>query len=189
MRIISGTARGRTLRSPRGLGTRPTPDRVREALFSILGDVFAGRPVIDLFAGTGSLGLEALSRGASRAVFVEKNRDVAGLLARNAAACGFRESAEIINTPVARYLQRGDFPSGVSVVFADPPYGGEDGSFTLKALGKNAKPLHGSLVVLEHATARPPENPPEGLNLVDSRRYGDTSIAILEIEMSREEDP
>src|SRR4051794_21286152 len=101
MRIVAGTARGRPLEGPKAAGIRPTADRVRETLFNVLGQFLDGERVLDLFAGTGALSLEALSRGASSAVLVDRDRAAIGLCERNATSLGFRDRVELIESSVA----------------------------------------------------------------------------------------
>jgi 16S rRNA (guanine966-N2)-methyltransferase len=173
MRVIAGRYKGRRLTAPRGRGTRPTSDRVREALFSILGDV-DGMRVLDLFAGSGALGIEALSRGAAAAVFVESSRRAAGAIAANLRAVGDPAGEIRVESAVA-YLARGPELGTFDLVFADPPYSsatrmGERLSELLPAV------LHeGSLTVTESDKRAPLE---VALPLVDDRTYGDTRIAI-----------
>ena len=121
MRIIAGTARGRKLASPPGERTRPLLDRVREALFSILGDRVDGARVLDLYAGTGSIGLEALSRGAASCVFVERDRSALECLSANVAALGFGERSRIVRGRVEEQLERPP-EERYELVFFDPPY-------------------------------------------------------------------
>ena len=123
MRVVAGTCRGRRLQAPPGTTTRPTSDRARESVFNSLRslDPEAPRTVLDLFAGSGAMGIEALSRGAQRAVFVESDRVAATTIRTNLEACGFSTVAEVVVGPVERFL------AGSIVVFdlviADPPYG------------------------------------------------------------------
>jgi 16S rRNA (guanine966-N2)-methyltransferase len=118
MRVIAGSAKGRKLASPSGRGTRPTSDKVREAMFGMLGslDVIDGARVVDLFAGSGALGIEALSRGAAHATFVERERDAINVIERNLATTGFGDQAVIVRGDAAA------FDGSVDVAFADPPY-------------------------------------------------------------------
>ena len=121
MRVIAGEAKGRTLVVPRGGGTRSATDRIRETLFAILEPELEGARVLDLFAGAGTLGIEALSRGAARATFVERGGEAVKALRRNLAATGFRERSEVVVANVIGYLDgqpRGPF----DVVFCDPPF-------------------------------------------------------------------
>ncbi|MDR3277363.1 MAG: 16S rRNA (guanine(966)-N(2))-methyltransferase RsmD [Oscillospiraceae bacterium] len=119
MRVISGSARGRKLKEPRGDDIRPTGDLVKEAVFNIIQFDVEGRRVLDLFAGTGQLGIEALSRGAARAVFVDESRDALALVRENLQATGFSDGAEVVRGGALPYLDRRE---RFDVVFLDPPY-------------------------------------------------------------------
>jgi 16S rRNA (guanine966-N2)-methyltransferase len=123
MRIIAGQRRGQKIAGPRGDRTRPTSDLVRESLFNILGATVAGRMVVDLFAGTGAVGLEALSRGAARALFIESHRDNVALIRRNLATLRYEDRARVLAADAYRWARAlpplGDEPV---VVFLDPPY-------------------------------------------------------------------
>ncbi len=173
-RIIAGAARGRRLAAPRGLGTRPTSEKVRGAVFNVLGQFFDGGVVLDLYAGTGALALEALSRGCQRAVCVEADRMAADVVRRNAEACGFGDRVEILQAPVERAVGRlraSDF----DLVFIDPPYAlGPD--LALSAVG--AVTRSGGRVVAEHDAGRPPADAFGPLRLVDRRTWGDTGVSI-----------
>lgn len=120
MRIITGTARGRKLKELEGMETRPTTGKVKESLFNIIQFDVEGRNVLDLFAGTGQLGIEALSRGAARCTFVDLRKDAAVLIRENAALCGFTDQSEVRQTDYLAYLSgcRDKF----GLVFLDPPY-------------------------------------------------------------------
>lgn len=176
MRVIAGRWGGRTLRAPPGRATRPTSERVREALFSMLGEL-NGAAVLDLFAGTGALGIEALSRGAARAVFAERDRAALAALRGNLASLkAGRELAEVRATDALGALrtarERGET---YDLVFVDPPYGrarelGEALSHTLPALL-----APGARVVVEADRRTPAEL---ALPVVTERRYGDTTITI-----------
>lgn len=120
MRVITGTARGKRLITREGEAVRPTPERVKEALFSIIQFEIEGRRVLDLFAGSGQLGIEALSRGAREAVFVDSSRESAETVRKNVEACGFAPSAKIEQTDFAAYLMRAGEP--FDLAFLDPPY-------------------------------------------------------------------
>ncbi len=125
MRIIGGTHRGRRIETVEAPGMRPVRDAVREALFSILGERIEGARVLDLYAGSGSLGLEALSRGAERAVFVERDEGVAAQLRRNVEGLGFSARARIATVDALAFLgdvAGGKRPGGYAVAFADPPF-------------------------------------------------------------------
>jgi len=185
VRIIAGTAKGRILKCPRGPRVRPTPDRVREAIFSIIAERVSDAVVLDLFAGTGALGIEALSRGAEHAVFVEKDRTALKFLRENIDICGFDKRSRVVKAPVVSYLNSAAIPDDVRLVFADPPYRSGEGIKTLLALSKRAKSLSRSLVVYECAPTDEPDPIPENLELVDRRGYGDTAVMFLEVMAER----
>lgn len=182
MRIIAGRYRGHSL-TPLGKGDarahlRPTSDRVREALFSALesgrfGPGVAGRKVLDLFAGTGALGLEALSRGAARARFVEKGRKGQSLLSSNLERLGLAgdPAAEIIRADATRLPSPA--PALHDLVFLDPPYRQGLGEKALLSAADGGWLAPGALVMWEEAG---PMTPPPGFTLLDQRRYGDTWI-------------
>lgn len=180
MRIISGIAKGRRLKCPRGLRTRPTPDRVRESVFSIIGEKISGSRVLDLYAGTGAMGLEAVSRGADAAVLVEKDPLVRRVLRDNIAACGFEGKTTVMRSPVLPFLRNGDLDGGFDVVFADPPYGGNEATLTLMALSKRAKSLQGCLIVMEHGPWDT-VTPPASIRVVENRKYGNTALTFFHL--------
>src|SRR5258706_12332909 len=122
LRIVAGRLKGRRLRVPSGDALRPTSERVREALFNILGQDLSGFDVLDLFAGTGALGFEALSRGAHRVVFVESNPRTAAALGRSGEELGVDRDARVIVARVEEVLDRGRLGGPYHVILADPPY-------------------------------------------------------------------
>jgi 16S rRNA (guanine966-N2)-methyltransferase len=176
MRVIAGSLGGRRLKAPRGRVTRPTSDRVREALFAMLGDVEGAR-VLDLFAGTGALGIEAISRGAARAVFVERDAAVANVLRGNLASLELEPPVvEVRRADALSALQsaRSDEET-YDLVFIDPPYSqAQDRGPELAAM---LPPLlrPAARIVLESDRRAPLEL---GLEIERHRRYGDTSITI-----------
>jgi 16S rRNA (guanine(966)-N(2))-methyltransferase RsmD len=178
LRIIGGEARGRRLEAPRGGKTRPTADRVRESLFNVLGQRFAGERVLDLYAGSGALSLEALSRGASSAVLVESDREAAAVCERNAASLGYAARIE---------LQRADLKSALprmagrtfDLVFVDPPYAAGP-ALALGLLDEYRLVAPGGTVVAEHDKR---EEPPAAFGALvrrDLRRFGDTAVSFYE---------
>lgn len=179
MRIIAGLYRGRRLVAPDGLDTRPTSDRVREALFSSLGPLTGAR-VADLYAGTGALGLEALSRGARRAVFVEEARAALRALRQNLSTLAVAEHTRVIAAPVARaasaLIKEGPF----DLVLIDPPYAllGEVAPLVEALLSASAIPP-GARVVVEHARKDPPPSI-RGLDLRSTRGYGTTALSYYD---------
>jgi 16S rRNA (guanine(966)-N(2))-methyltransferase RsmD len=178
MRIVGGDARGRMLRSVPGKSTRPTADRVRQSLFDVLGQRMVGLAVLDLYAGTGALGLEALSRGAVKAVFIESDARACGVIYRNIADLKYEHKAHVIHDelPGALGKLRGE---RFDLVFADPPYALHASQAVLDRLTSNDLLGPGARVVLEmdRHDAVPPV--PGGLRVSDERRYGDTRIVIV----------
>jgi 16S rRNA (guanine966-N2)-methyltransferase len=170
MRIVAGEFKGRRLAAPRGARTRPTADRVREALFSMLGDV-SGARVLDLYAGSGALGIEALSRGASEAVFVERDPRAVAALRRNLEAVGV--SAAVAQSDALAFIRRDRGP--YDLVFADPPY--DSASRVAGPLAEHLPALtsEGARIVTESDKRKPLELP---FTLLTERTYGDTRIAI-----------
>jgi 16S rRNA (guanine966-N2)-methyltransferase len=179
VRIVGGEFKRRRLKAPEGPKTRPTSDKVREALFDILGGRIDGSGFLDLYAGTGAVGLEALSRGARRAVFVEAGKKAAGVLRENLQALGLEGSGRVLILTAERALrvlreERFD----LDLVFCDPPYADPFWPALLASFGE-ALPLRpGGLLVLEHAMRTPPAVP-EGFELVKSYKYGDTGLAVM----------
>jgi len=177
MRIIAGALKGRVLAPVKGR-TRPTAAKVREAIFNILGAVPEAQ-VLDLFAGTGALGIEALSRGAARAVFVEDHPEALKALSRNLETLGLQDCSRVLPLPAAAALKKLDAQGErFDLVFLDPPYGGGVAQATLIALVASGLLLPQAWVVTEHSRR---ENLPEvigGLAQQTLRRYGDTQVAI-----------
>jgi 16S rRNA (guanine966-N2)-methyltransferase len=179
VRIVAGTARGRPLLTPRGKQIRPTSDRVRESLFNVLGQRMDGLRVLDLYAGTGALALEALSRGAERAVLVDRDREAAKLCRENAEALGFSGRAEVLWMPVARaapLLAHRNEP--FDLLFADPPYAARAASEILDLLQRHRLLAAGATLVVEHDRREIAPDAHEGLSRVDQRRFGDTLVSL-----------
>jgi 16S rRNA (guanine966-N2)-methyltransferase len=179
-RVVAGRLGGRRLAVPRGGATRPTSDRVREALFSTLGDRVAGASVLDLYAGTGALGIEALSRGAASATFVERDRRVAAVLRRNLADLGL--DAEVHLAPVSRWVDALAPGRGFDLVLCDPPYaaGVDEVAGLLRRLAAGGHVAAGGTLVVERARHGPALVVPGGDPVVtDARRYGDTVLYYL----------
>lgn len=177
MRVISGSAKGRRLRVPQRAGTRPTTDRIRQVIFDLLGEEVRGARTLDLFAGSGAMGIEALSRGAAEATFVEARREACDVILQNLEATGLRGSATIRRGDVLRILggRPGD---GFDLAFVDPPY--ERGlAFTVRVLGRLAagwvRP--GAAVVVEVAGGAPEW--PAGFHETRARRFGRTHIFVV----------
>ena len=181
-RVIAGTARGRRLTVPAGQRTRPTSDRAREGLFGTLlalsGDMH-GRRVLDLYAGSGAVGLEALSRGAGNVLFVEADPRAARVIRDNIATVGL-PGGELVTDRVDRLLERGPGAGGgrYDLVVADPPYGMPDAEVTgmLAGLASGGWLAPGAVVAVERATRSGPVGWPPGYLPDRSRRYGDTTF-------------
>ncbi len=181
-RVIAGQARGRRLAVPGGRTTRPTSDRAREAVFAAAGSVlgsFDGTRVLDLYAGSGAFGLEALSRGATAALLVEADPRTAGVIRANIDAVGL-PGARLVNDRVERILARG-LPTGgepYDVVFADPPYAvsDDDVTTTLEGLMTGGWLVPGALVIVERGARSGPLRWPEGFSASRSRRYGEAML-------------
>ncbi len=180
MRIIAGEFRGRALASVGkgdvGAHLRPTTDRVRESLFNVLSHQidFDGRHVLDLFAGTGALGLEALSRGAAHVTFVDDGRVAQGLIRKNIELTGSAGQTRLIRRDATRL---GDNPDAAyDLVFLDPPYGKSLGQKALTAIIQGGWLADDALIVWEENA---PMAAPEGFELQDARKYGDTHISLM----------
>jgi len=178
MRIISGEARGRHLQAPRGAATRPTADHVREALFNILGSA-AGIAVLDLFAGTGAVALEALSRGAARAVLVDNAEAAVRVIQANVATLGYQDRARVLRLDVLRALRLLEREGArFDLVFVDPPYEGAAAAATLAALGSGSLLAPDGLVVVEHDRWNQPAEQHGILSLGQRRKYGQTEVSF-----------
>jgi 16S rRNA (guanine966-N2)-methyltransferase len=185
MRIISGTSKGRRLVTPRGQALRPTSDRVKESIFNVLGGEVEGKSVLDLFAGTGSLGIEALSRGAKKVLFVEKGRQAIRLIQKNLLQCGMAGQSEIIPKDVSRAIgildQRGE---SFDLILMDPPYVKGLIQKTLLKLQLHRIHRDDSILVIEHDRREPLPKTIEGWNLIRERAIGDTVISFLTPRLS-----
>jgi 16S rRNA (guanine(966)-N(2))-methyltransferase RsmD len=177
VRVTGGRLRGRRLRCP-ARGVRPTSDRVREALFARLGDV-RGMAVLDLYAGTGVLGAEAVSRGASSVVFVERAARCLSVLRTNLEALALGDVARVVAGDVSRSVRRlGRGGERFDLVLLDPPYGSDELRRALEALRGSGVLAVGARVVVEHGRRHPLPSV-AGLHTLDARRYGDTMITCL----------
>ena len=178
MRIVAGDLGGRVLRAPRGAATRPTSEKVRQALFNILGPPGDDLHVLDLFAGSGALGLEALSRGAATATFVERARPALAALRANIDDLAVDDRARVVPTDVAAFVAgAAATPAPAwSWIFLDPPYAAGVVAATLAALPA-ARRAPRAVVVVEHAHREPPPDRAGFLLRTDLRRYGDTSLS------------
>ncbi len=180
MRIIAGSAKKRLLKVHPGWKGRPTADRIKESLFNILGNLVVDSNFLDLFAGTGSIGIEALSRGACGAVFIEKDPRAAGTIIENLKNCGLETGSRVIAGDVHRVLESiaGKKGKSFDIVFLDPPY---DRGFEAPVIRKVLELgllAPGGLVVAESSKRTGPPGEIMGLKLVRREKYGDTMISF-----------
>ena len=181
MRISGGESRGRQIKAPKHKGLRPTSDKVREALFSILSTRVEGARFLELFAGTGAVGIEALSRGAERAVFVDGSAKAARIIRENLDSLGYREQAAVVAKDVLQFLKKTAAELGpFDIVFVDPPYHEEVGPKTMEALGDEDADYIGAnaVVVYEHHKKYPA---PEAIGRLAKKKdyvYGDTVVSV-----------
>jgi len=179
VRISGGESKGKSIRPPRHGGVRPTSDKVREALFSILGGRVDGASFLELFAGTGAVGIEALSRGAARAVFVDSSRKSAKLISDNLESLGYRKMAALVVKDVSQFLKKDAAGLGpFGIVFVDPPYHGEEGEKALGLLGDGGCLDEGAVVVYEHFRKRPAPDETGKLVRRKDYTYGDTVLSL-----------
>ena len=178
LRIIAGEFGGRLIDAPDGRITHPMGDRVRMALFNIIGQEIENARVLDVFAGTGALGLEAISRGAREAVFVERDRVAQRILMQNISSLGVAGITEVAKAPLASWLNSARDIGKFDIIFADPPYHDEQFSTVLKLFGL-LKP--GALMVLSHSGRR--EVPQQTkVVVVDNRSYASAHLTFFRLE-------
>jgi 16S rRNA (guanine966-N2)-methyltransferase len=176
MRIIAGTLKGRRLQGPPAQGVRPTSDRLRETIFNILRDDVEGGRVLDAFAGTGAMGLEAWSRGAATVTFVERDRAALAVLRANVAACGAAEACAIIAADFIGLAARQGGLRGFTLALLDPPYDFADLDAALVEAGRLLAP--GGLIVLEYSRRRTAPEPPPGFVRRRVVAAGDSALAL-----------
>jgi 16S rRNA (guanine(966)-N(2))-methyltransferase RsmD len=188
LRIIAGTAGGHSLEVPKKVRIRPTADRIRESLFNIIQALVPGARVLDLFAGTGAFGLEALSRGARQAVFVERRRECARIIDTNLHKTGLHDRGRIALSDASDFPGTAEHTEPFDIVFLDPPYrfsiNCASGSSMHGLIARLAEPdilAPGGLIILESSSnAHIPENVGP-LILTDSRHYGTTTLSFFEV--------
>jgi 16S rRNA (guanine(966)-N(2))-methyltransferase RsmD len=189
VRVIGGTWRGRRLAAPRGEAIRPTTDRVKEAVFNILGDAVEGATVLDLCCGAGGLGIEALSRGAARAVFVDRERSALAAVRSNLWACGADAATwQLVQADAAGWLAGWRPTGGPWLVLADPPYATDTAAALVPVIDALAVDPDFVAAVIEHPARGAAL--PAGLCPQDVRRYGETAVTIFTpAEAWRREEP
>lgn len=179
MRIISGSAKGRRLKSVPGTGTRPTADKVKEAVFSMIGPYFDGGTVLDLFAGTGALGIEALSRGMEKGVFIDRDPASVRTVRENLASAALSDKAEVYRSDAqkaVKLLARRQL--SFDLVFLDPPYRMRDMDAMMERLREAGLLATQAIVVVEHEAAHAYPDFVAGLAAVRRSVYGDTAVTI-----------
>lgn len=179
VRVIAGAARGRALKAVPGSNTRPTTDKVKEAIFSMIGPYFDGGIALDLFAGTGGLGIEAWSRGAQRVIFVDKEKISLDIIRQNVKTAGAESAAELYRNDADRALKAlAKRDIAFSLVFLDPPYKMTTMDAVMAELAEKGMLAGGATIVVEHdASHRYPEEL-AGFEQVKQAKYGDTAVTI-----------
>jgi 16S rRNA (guanine(966)-N(2))-methyltransferase RsmD len=180
LRVIGGSARGRLLKVPRGRYIRPTSDRVRESIFNIVGHSFIkGVKFLDLFAGTGAVGIEAISRGAEYVTFVESNTGHVKVIHENIGLCGFKISAEVIYGDVILVIGRLlSHKPAYDVIFIDPPYSFKKWDTLLSNIIKNVKLCDYGFLIIEHSSKVYVPDKLNNLSLHGKYVYGDTTLTV-----------
>ncbi len=176
MRVITGSARGRRLKEPEGQETRPTTDRVKEGLFSAVQFAIPGRKVLDLFAGTGQLGIECLSRGAESAVFVDSRPQALALVRENLRRTDLENRARVAQGDALAFLDAA--PEGFDLIFLDPPYGGGLLEGAIERIVKRDLLLPGGILSAEHPADAPPILLPPPWGTGRTYRYGKIAVTL-----------
>jgi 16S rRNA (guanine966-N2)-methyltransferase len=186
MRVIAGKYRSRTLRSLKGQMLRPTSDRLRETLFNILGARVSGGTFVDLYAGTGAVGIEALSRGANHAILVEQHAPAVTLIRRNLESLGISSEAEILGMAVARAMERLETRQvHAQFIFLDPPYAADaEYENTLEALGESPLVAPGGRVIVEHLRKRELPERAGDLELARVVEQGDAALSFYRLALA-----
>ncbi len=183
MKIISGDLKGRRLINPEGTMVRPTGSRVKEALFSIIGDLIVGATFVDIFCGTGNIGIEAISRGAGCSIFIERNPKVAEMLRRNIKTLGLLDRSQIMTLDALKAIKAlGKQGQAADIVFLDPPYAYNRVSEIIFAVSASDLVGAGGMVIWQHSTKTNPEATYGDLNKDTTRVYGDTAITFFSKE-------
>jgi 16S rRNA (guanine966-N2)-methyltransferase len=178
MRITGGIGKGRRLKVPKGSRVRPTSDKVKQALFNILGDQIDNAVFLDLFAGAGGIGIEALSRGAARVTFVDASRESLQSIKQNIEQMGFGERAEIVQAKAETFLKKASGP--YDIVFLDPPYADEL-SPLLELIAGSGLVKQDAIVIAEHFKKQPSPEHAGLLTLYRQAKYGDTILAFYKL--------
>ncbi|NOX20635.1 MAG: 16S rRNA (guanine(966)-N(2))-methyltransferase RsmD [Nitrospirae bacterium] len=183
MRITAGKAKGRSVKA-KGKDIRPTAAKVREAIFNIIGPQIQGATFVDLYAGTGAVGLEALSRGASKCYFVEINPLRVELIKKLATQFGFKEGVHVYRMKAVNFIKRlADRGEKVQYIFVDPPYQSEEIMLVLPLIAKHPVLADTGMVIVEHFSKRRLPDSVEGLCKLKEYNYGDTNITTYVLEV------
>jgi len=183
MRIIGGSARGRRLKAPKGRALRPTAARVKEALFNILPHDLSGVKVLELFAGTGNVTVEALSRGAAEAILVDASAQSAKTIRENLRRLELMDRAKVWTTPVKRALRLlGGRRETFDIIFLDPPYDQRLVETTLQMVARGGLLRQTGTLIAEHSIREEIAPRYDGLELRDQRRYGDTVLSFFKLD-------
>lgn len=187
MRVIAGTAKGTRLKAPKGLAVRPTADRVKEALFSIIAGQIPGCRFVDLFAGSGAVGIEALSRGAARCFFVEKDSSNIKLIRENLELTSLAEKAEVIRNDALRALKNMAAENNkANLFFIDPPYKSDLAGRAIEVIASEKLLAPGGLIVVEHAFKE--QTWLERFPQRRQKKYGDTALTFIDrLESDRQQ--
>ncbi len=180
MRVITGTAKGHKLKAVKGMDTRPTSDKLKGSIFNIIADRIEGSYVLDVFAGTGGLGIEALSRGAAGAVFMDKSAGCCSVIKENLAHTKLSDKAEVYVTDYAAGIEK-LYKNGrkFDLIILDPPYNKNFIQEALKIMINNDIMNENSVIVAEHSTSDKLPERIGRLEAVDTRKYGDTSLTLF----------
>jgi len=181
MRVISGMLKGRRLVAPAGLSTRPTADRIKESVFNILGDSVQSAMVLDIFAGTGALGIEALSRGATHAVFIDQAKAALTAIRTNIRKLGISDRTRVLQWNISKGLTcLSSMPQAFDLVFMDPPYKSNAVVPAMTALLACGALAPTARIVIEHSVQEPLDMCPAPLTLTDQRRFGKTLVSFMD---------
>ena len=181
MRVIGGTLRGRRLRTVGGLAVRPTSDRLRETLFNILSPRITGTRFLDICAGSGAVGIEAISRGAAEVTFIERSRQACSVVEANLAALGIAQQATVINRDAVAAVKRLEQEAGgFDLVFFDPPYASPIYGEVIKQLGAGNLISTGALVIVEHLAKASPEPEYGRLRIFREVKQGESALAFYQ---------
>ena len=179
MRVIAGEAKGRPLVAPKGTGTRPATDRIRESLFAILEPDLAGARVLDLFAGAGTMGIEALSRGAAHVTFVERSAAAVEALRRNLATTGFVDRSDVVAANVIAFLDRGPQAERGQFAFLDPPFADVAILEATLAHPALAASLDRDATIVARVLRKHPPNAPEVMSIARTKQIGEEDLLFL----------